>query len=242
MLTLNPTEKVAMRKAGRRSVKVQVCCALTLFGLISSQAQTYDRSRYTLILDREPFGSEPVVPQDLPPSKEQQAAEVNDQLRLCMVVEEENGEKRAGLERKKHMAGKGIAKSFVLSIGQSEQDVKLVDVDVAAGQATIMNRGQRIVLAIEKGATPAAAPPTIAPRASMPIRRVNTGARSQAVNAAPPKEPPRQPTPEEREQIRKNLQEYQMEVIRKGMPPLPIPLTEEMDNQLVAEGVLPPTE
>ena len=32
-----------------------------------------------------------------------------------------------------------------------------------------------------------------------------------------------------------------MEVIRKGMPPLPIPLTKEMDDQLVAEGILPPS-
>ena len=43
-----------------------------------------------------------------------------------------------------------------------------------------------------------------------------------------------------REEIRANLQDYQMEVIRSGMPPLPIPLTQEMDDQLVSEGVLPP--
>ena len=30
-----------------------------------------------------------------------------------------------------------------------------------------------------------------------------------------------------------------MEVLRKGMPPLPVPLTPEMDAQLVSEGVLP---
>jgi len=33
-----------------------------------------------------------------------------------------------------------------------------------------------------------------------------------------------------------------MEVIRQGLPPLPIPLTPEMDAQLVSEGVLPPME
>jgi hypothetical protein len=51
-------------------------------------------------------------------------------------------------------------------------------------------------------------------------------------------------TPEEqaknREEVRANLRKYQMEVIRAGMAPLPIPLTQEMDEQLVAEGVLPP--
>lgn len=53
-------------------------------------------------------------------------------------------------------------------------------------------------------------------------------------------------SPEEQEkrraEIRKNLKEYQMEVIRSGMPPLPVPLTREMDDQLVQEGVLPPAK
>lgn len=44
---------------------------------------------------------------------------------------------------------------------------------------------------------------------------------------------------EEKEAVRENLRQYQMEVIRSGMAPLPIPLTPEMDAQLVAEGVLP---
>ncbi|WP_136083290.1 hypothetical protein [Pontiella desulfatans] len=46
----------------------------------------------------------------------------------------------------------------------------------------------------------------------------------------------------EREEVRANLRQYQMEVIRAGMPPLAIPLTQEMDDQLVAEGVLPPAK
>jgi len=44
------------------------------------------------------------------------------------------------------------------------------------------------------------------------------------------------------EQVEKHLQDYQMDLIRKGLPPLPIPLTPDMDDQLVAEGVLPPLE
>ena len=40
----------------------------------------------------------------------------------------------------------------------------------------------------------------------------------------------------------KGVREYQMELIRKGLKPLPIPLTTEMDDQLVREGVLPPVE
>lgn len=45
------------------------------------------------------------------------------------------------------------------------------------------------------------------------------------------------------EELEKYLREYQMELIRAGGekgPALPIPLTPEMDEQLVKEGVLPP--
>ncbi len=41
------------------------------------------------------------------------------------------------------------------------------------------------------------------------------------------------------EEIARLLQEYQKELIRKGMTPLPIPLTPETDRQLVEEGFLP---
>ena len=48
-----------------------------------------------------------------------------------------------------------------------------------------------------------------------------------------------------REQLREHLKTYQMDLIRadgKLGPALPIPLTKEMDDKLVEEGVLPPQE
>lgn len=41
------------------------------------------------------------------------------------------------------------------------------------------------------------------------------------------------------EEVGKLLQEYQKELIRKGLTPLPIPLTPETDRELVEEGLLP---
>ena len=41
-------------------------------------------------------------------------------------------------------------------------------------------------------------------------------------------------------EIQAHLQNYQKELIRQGLPPLPIPLTAKTDSELVAEGVLPP--
>ncbi len=40
-------------------------------------------------------------------------------------------------------------------------------------------------------------------------------------------------------EIQAHLQNYQKELIRQGLPPLPIPLTPKTDSELVAEGVLP---
>ncbi|MEM7395303.1 MAG: hypothetical protein AAF492_23470, partial [Verrucomicrobiota bacterium] len=42
------------------------------------------------------------------------------------------------------------------------------------------------------------------------------------------------------EELKKHLQDYNMQVIRQGLPPLPIALTPDQDSQLVDEGVLPP--
>jgi hypothetical protein len=78
-----------------------------------------------------------------------------------------------------------------------------------------------------------------------PQRRFGGGFRRQAPQPpAKPNEPELSPEEQaaKREEVRENLRQYQMEVIRAGMPPLPIPLTPEMDDQLVAEGVLPPAE
>ena len=44
------------------------------------------------------------------------------------------------------------------------------------------------------------------------------------------------------EELERHLQDYQMEVIRQGLPPLPVQLTPDRDAQLVAEGLLPPLD
>jgi hypothetical protein len=42
------------------------------------------------------------------------------------------------------------------------------------------------------------------------------------------------------DQLKKHLESVQRDAIRKGLPPLPLPLTLEMDAQRVKEGSLPP--
>ena len=74
------------------------------------------------------------------------------------------------------------------------------------------------------------------------MRKFNSGFRSQE-STEPPKENIKL-TPQEEErrkqEIQESLRRYHMDVIRAGLPALPVPLTKEMDDQLVAEGVLPP--
>lgn len=65
--------------------------------------------------------------------------------------------------------------------------------------------------------------------------------RGQLTNA-PSGDTAAMPPQQEGELLDKQLQEYQMQLIREGLPPLPIPLTKEMDDQLVSEGILPPLE
>lgn len=49
-------------------------------------------------------------------------------------------------------------------------------------------------------------------------------------------------TPLSTEAMQKQLHKYQLDLMREGKAPMPIPLTKEMDDQLVKEGILPPLE
>ena len=42
------------------------------------------------------------------------------------------------------------------------------------------------------------------------------------------------------EELQRHLEDYQMQVVQRGLPPLPVPLTPELESRLVEEGVLPP--
>lgn len=44
------------------------------------------------------------------------------------------------------------------------------------------------------------------------------------------------------EALKKHLEDYNAEVQRRGLPPLPIPLTPEEDAELVRQGILPPID
>tara|TARA_X000000950_G_scaffold201614_1_gene242722 strand:+ start:2510 stop:3247 length:738 start_codon:yes stop_codon:yes gene_type:complete len=206
--------------------------------------EAYGTDRYALILEREPFGQELVI--EVPtvtPAQEIKAAQAaakaaEKELRLCFIFETTAGEIRAGFQNK--TAKPGDPKSIMLGVGESFRGMQLLSVDMAESSATLDRDGVRVNFSLAKAPTPAAAKQAVA---ATP-RRFGSGFRAQPQKPEPkPKEP--ELTPEQqkvrREEIQENLRQYQMEVIRAGMPPLPIPLTKEMDDQLVTEGILPPS-
>lgn len=144
---------------------------------------------------------------------------------------------RAGFQNLK--AKKGDPRSIMLMVGESFMGMKLLSVDLANSSATLQSNGKPITFELSKAPAVAKAPV----KAATPQRRFGGGFRRKPPEQ--PKKPPEpQLSPEEqakrREEVRENLRQYQMEVIRAGMPPLPIPLTQDMDDQLVSEGILAP--
>jgi hypothetical protein len=211
---------------------------------IAANSAEYKRERYDVIVERSPFGEDPTLAIEEAQSAKDlaeaaaAAKKLEKEIRLCFLLENENGEVRAGFQNLK--AQKGESSSIMLVVGESFKGMKLTEIDLPNSSATLINNGKPITFELSKA--PAAAAP--APAAPTPQRKFGGGFRRPQPQPEPPKPPEPQLSPEEqaqrREEVQENLRQYQMEVIRAGMPPLPIPLTQEMDDQLVAEGILPP--
>ena len=228
-----------------------VCMLLAISVTMGAQAVEYARGRYDPIVERSPFGEETVVDPDAAQDAKEAAAaaaaaqRMEKEIRLCYLLETESGEVRAGFQDLK--AQKGDPRSFMLAMGESytKNGMKLSKIDLANSSATLIINGKSVTFELAK-APVAAASATTAQAPAQPQRRFGGGFRQTQPPAQPAKPPEPELSPEEqekrREEVRENLRQYQMEVIRAGMPPLPIPLTQEMDDQLVAEGVLPPAD
>ena len=213
---------------------------LTVGGICYAEGE-YTPDRYTVILDRSPFGSDSLTGDVTTPIENKQAqataAAMEKSCRLSFLFKSNTGERRAGFQNLKPKKGDPL--SNIIRVGESFMGMKLKSVDIENSEATLEHNGQPLTFHLAKQKEQATkitqAPPAQKFGAAMPPVREKPVA-SQLPDLTPAEQQ------ERREEIRKSLQDYQMEVIRKGMPPLPIPLTPEMDNQLVAEGVLPPTQ
>jgi hypothetical protein len=228
----------------KRIIKVGLASLATGVSLTCFSVTEYKRERYDLILDRSPFGADPltgavVVNTDaLDKAAAAAAVALGKNFRLSFLLESQDGDIRAGFQNLKPK--KGEPSSSIIMVGESFMGMKLKSIDFFNSEATMEHNGKPVSFQLSKA--PVAKAATKKP--VQPQRRFGGGFRKQAPAPVKPKEPELSPEEQRirREEIRANLQDYQMEVIRSGMPPLPIPLTPEMDDQLVAEGILPPGE
>lgn len=222
---------------------VQKILWLLIAGSMAVSAVEYNLERYDLILERSPFGEDPLIAQtEAKNAKEAAAAtaaakKLEKEMRLCYLLETDTGEVRAGFQNLK--ARTGDPKSIMLLVGESYNGMKLSEIDIATSSATLMLNGKPVTFELKPSTTPVA----VAKAPAQPQRKFGGGFRAkQPVQPAKPAAP-KLSTEEQakaRAETTERLRQYQMEVIRKGQPPLPIPLTQDMDDQLVAEGILPP--
>lgn len=204
--------------------------------------------KYQIIIDRQPFGRELISPEPSVSSIKSEAEAIaaaksaEKELRLCFIFETTKGLIRAGFQNKIVKAGE--PKSIMLGVGDTFKGMKLVDVNIQESTATLDRNGVMIMFSLNKSAKN-----TLGNSKTTSTRKFNSGFRSSNTNDKEIKKevidiPNVKLTVQQQEQrkqeIQESLRQYQMDVIRAGLPPLPVPLTKQMDDQLVAEGVLPP--
>ncbi|MBU4459484.1 MAG: hypothetical protein KJ579_02860 [Verrucomicrobia bacterium] len=202
----------------------------------SNPPPTFDR--YQPILDRKPFGD--VVVATSAESNSAAAIVVGPGgealgLRACSLIVVDGIGPRAGLVEVK------TSKSYFLTPGETQDGIKLVSADYATEEIVIQRGSEMAVLRLKEAGTSekkTAGASTIATATRLSFDERRKAFERQ--RTPPPTPPATPPAPRlQGAELEKHLQQYQMEVIRQGMPPLPIPLTPEMDKQLVQEGVLP---
>lgn len=135
---------------------------------------------------------------------------------------------------------KAAKKNYILSIGDVANGIELIEADIGKSEA-LLKKGKEVALfKLEEGAVPQKK----SARNNRKSRQSSYAERRQAllkkIKDRKKKEEEEEKPPLTGEALRKHLKKVQMDAIRTGKPPLPMPLTKEMDDQLVKEGVLPP--
>jgi len=203
-------------------------------GLVSgADADIPPFDRYKVIIERKPFGDPPPPPAMEKPS-EPRADSFAKSLRLSMIVETDDGDMRIGFVDNR------TARSYSLVAGEAEDGIELISASFEEEEAIIRSGEEMALLKLSSGSFEEIAPSDQAARIEQARNRPSYAERRRARMEQQKEE---EKIPEQKytgDELTKHLYEYQMEVIRQGLPPLPIPLTQEQDDQLVQEGYLEP--
>lgn len=220
----------------RSGPSILACFAAAVLAASSASADLRPFSDYQVILDRMPFGAPPdpsAIPEVIIPVSESFAAT----LQLAKLVEEDTAICAGFIDRKDNSY-------FSLRVGESENGIELIDVDYEKEEAVLCKGEEVVVLTMRSGGeSQVLTKAAIEERAKQAEeRRLSYADRRKARQLARAK-PPEIPKPVlTGAALEEHLQNYQMEVLRQGLPPLPIQLTPDRDDQMVAEGYLPPVD
>ncbi len=231
---------------------------LVVLGITSARGVVVsDFGRYEIILQRRPFG-------EAPPEVDLAASATPvipagpsfvDALTMCAITAG-GGAVRVGFVDAKSTP----PKTYFLFVGESEDGIQVVEANYEEETVTLRKDGDTRLLRMGGGAARAVASAPIRnnnklirrPRTAIPkstlTRRQYKEERALGIRKAPisPRQVLRGAThlsniPADVRDLA--MRKYNMELIRaggsKGLP-LPIPLSDEEDAQLVEEGVLPP--
>ena len=224
-------------------------------------AVDYDFARYQEILARKPFGGAawdaaaaaaavkvvPPAPEEPPFTKD---------IRMCGITDSPGGIRVGFLD-----ISQKPPKSHFLRIGEETEDgIAVLDADYDEEKALLAKGEQEhwIYMNQASGGVEPSAVNMVSAAGKVPLPSSRAARARAAANAAGGSyaerlkqrraeimkrrlEMSEEKTKISPEDMRKHLEEVQMDAIRKGLPPLPIPLTPEMDDQLVKEGLLPPS-
>jgi hypothetical protein len=205
-----------------------------------------DFDRYNVVLERMPFGEPEAAPgsagQPVP-----EAVSFAKDLKMCAITDSD-GAIAVGFVN----IALNPPKAYYMHVGDPAEDgLEVVKADYEAQRALLRKGAEEKWISMNPegvgapvlGPTPVAMGPAPLPsqvatnRNSVEdrLRRRREAMRLRQADA--PKLTG--------QELEKALQEYQMNLIRSGGeqgPALPVPLTKEMDDQLVKEGMLPPAD
>ena len=192
-------------------------------------------SDYQVILDRRPFGVPPArapEPERVLPVHESFAA----QMQLSGIDDLDDGNLRVTVIDRKDNS------YFSLIVGEkSDAGIELMDVDYEKEEA-VLKKGEEVVVLRMSGTSGTQVLSSSEQQERMKdaeTRRLSYAERRRQ-RMLERQKPVEVPKPiYTGEELEKHLQDYQMEVIRQGLPPLPVQLTPDRDAQLVSEGFLP---
>lgn len=229
---------------------------VALLGLcvgMGSIAQAADFARYSVILNRQPFAAaepEPPPPEVVAPSDEPPA--FVSKLRLVALTESPAGPQAGILDESVRPP-----RVYYLYEGEGQDGLTLLDTDYDREQALVSKDGEQYWMRMgasnqgggrkdsaQRAPTRSATPAVV--RAAQDNRGAAASTDSYAERRRKRLEEMRRRAEASRnlteQEVERQLREYQMRLIREGKTPLPIPITEEMDEQLVREGILPPRD